>query len=130
MGHWRGVKQGRDRSQAGGLASRVANAAKRPTRRTLIKGKVNLNTASTRQLSLLPRVGKRTAQAIIAHRAKKRFRAVREIMKVKGIGKRTFLRLKRHLSVTGPNTIRKVGKAGKRGKRRAKGRRRGRQSRR
>jgi len=74
---------------------------------TAVRGKANLNTASERQLRLLPRVGTKAAQAIVAYRAKHKFQSIREILKVRGIGKRTFLRLKPHLTVYGPNTIRK-----------------------
>jgi competence protein ComEA len=100
-----------------GLAAGAPPAeAARRGRGAKITGKVNLNTANTRQLTLLPRVGKKTAQAIQAYRAKRRFRTIREIIQVKGIGKRTFLRLKPHLTVRGPNTIRKKGRS-KRGRR-------------
>ncbi len=100
-----------------GLAAGAPPAeAARRGRGAKVTGKVNLNTANTRQLTLLPRVGKKTAQAIQAYRAKRRFRTIREVIQVKGIGKRTFLRLKPHLTVRGPTTIRKKGRS-KRGRR-------------
>jgi len=80
---------------------------KRGARRAKITGKVNINTAKIRQLTLLPRIGKSTAKRIVAYRIKQRFGAIRDIMRVKGIGKRTFLKAKRHLTVRGPNTLRK-----------------------
>jgi competence protein ComEA len=81
---------------------------KQRARRAQITGKVNINTAKIRQLTLLPRIGKSTAKRIVAYRAKQRFQAIRDIMRVKGIGKRTFLKAKRHLTVRGPNTLRKL----------------------
>lgn len=81
---------------------------KRRARRAKITGKVNINTAKIRQLTLLPRIGKSTAKRIVAYRAKQRFGAIRDIMRVKGIGKRIFLKAKQHLSVRGPNTLRKL----------------------
>lgn len=81
---------------------------KRSARRAKITGKVNINTAKIRQLTLLPRIGKSTAKRIVAYRIKQRFGAIRDIMRVKGIGKRTFLKAKRHLTVRGPNTLRKL----------------------
>ncbi len=81
---------------------------KRSSRRAKITGKVNLNTAKVRRLTLLPRIGKSTAKRIVAYRAKQRFGAIRDIMRVKGIGKATFLKAKRHLTVRGPNTLRKL----------------------
>ncbi len=81
---------------------------KRTSRRAKITGKVNINTAKIRQLTLLPRIGKSTAKRIVAYRAKRRFGAIRDFMRVKGIGKSTFLKAKKHLSVRGPNTLRKL----------------------
>ena len=90
--------------------------SKRRSRRAKITGKVNINTAKLKQLTLLPRVGKSTAKRIIAYRQKQRFGAIRDFMRVKGIGKRTFLNAKPHLTVRGPNTLRKVKQKRKRSK--------------
>ncbi len=81
---------------------------KRASRKAKITGKVNINTAKVRQLTLLPRIGKATAKRIVTYRAKHRFGAIRDFMRVKGIGKRTFLKAKKHLTVRGPNTLRKI----------------------
>lgn len=89
----------------------------RKAKRAKIAGKVNLNTARIPQLTLLPRIGKSTAKCIVTYRAKHRFNAIRDIMRVKGVGKRTFLRAKSHLSVRGPNTLRKLKLKRKRNKR-------------
>jgi competence ComEA-like helix-hairpin-helix protein len=91
---------------------------KRSSRRAKITGKVNLNTAKVRQLTLLPRIGKSTAKRIVAYRLKQRFGAIRDIMRVKGIGKRTFLKAKRHLTVRGPNTLRKLKRKRRKGTKR------------
>ena len=100
-----------------------ANKRKRRSRKAQIIGKVNLNTAKIRQLTLLPRIGRATAKRIVAYRASKPFQAIRDLMHVKGIGKATFLKAKPHLSVRGPNTLRRVKPRGT--KRRRKGRRSG-----
>ena len=97
--------------------------AKRRSRKAQITGKVNLNTAPVKLLVLLPRVGKATAKRIVDYRAKQRFSAIRDIMRVKGIGKATFLKAKPHLTVHGPNTLRKL--KVKRAKRKAGRRKRG-----
>ena len=53
--------------------------------------KVNINTASLDQLMTLDRVGAKYAQRIIDHReAVGPFKTPEDIMKVKGIGKRTW----------------------------------------
>ncbi len=57
--------------------------------------KININTASHAELQKLPQVGEKIAQRIIDFRTKNgNFKRIEEIMKVKGIGEKTFLRLK------------------------------------
>jgi competence protein ComEA len=57
-------------------------------------GKVILNTASARDLTRLPGVGEARAEAIVAVRERLgRFRSVRDLLRVKGIGPRSLARL-------------------------------------
>ena len=70
-----------------------------------ISGVVNLNTGSSKELALLPGVGKHTAGLIIAYREKQPFKAPGEVVKVKGVGKGIFRRIKDHISVSGPTTL-------------------------
>ena len=57
--------------------------------------RVNINTASRRELMLLPRIGPKMADRILAYReGNGPFRSKEEIMKVKGIGEKTFEDLK------------------------------------
>jgi competence protein ComEA len=61
---------------------------------------VNLNTASAAQLESLPGIGARTAARIIEYRQKNgAFKKVEELMNVKGIGEKNFLKLKSRLTV-------------------------------
>ena len=56
---------------------------------------IDLNTASPEQLQTLPGVGVRTAQLIVEYRDKNGgFEKIEELMNVRGIGERTFLRLR------------------------------------
>ena len=56
---------------------------------------VNINTATQAELETLPQVGPATAQRIIAFREEhKGFKTVEELLNVKGIGPKTFEKLK------------------------------------
>jgi competence protein ComEA len=61
-------------------------------------GKVILNVASAEELTKLPGVGMKRAQAIVTLRAKlKRFKSATELLRVKGIGPRGLQRMLPHL---------------------------------
>lgn len=62
--------------------------------------KVNINTATLEELQKLPRVGPKVAQRIIDFRTKNgNFKKVEELMKVRGIGEKTFAQMKDMLTV-------------------------------
>ena len=68
---------------------------------------VNLNTATTSQIATLPGVGEKAAQRIIEYREKNGgFKKIEELMNVKGIGEKSFLKLKPLITVgdTKPST--------------------------
>ncbi|HXJ20992.1 MAG TPA: helix-hairpin-helix domain-containing protein [Polyangia bacterium] len=69
-----------------------------------IDGVVNLNTAPAGVLSLLPGVGPSKAAAIVVYRARRPFRTVDELVRIKGIGRKMVRRLRPHLAVSGPTT--------------------------
>jgi competence protein ComEA len=65
-------------------------------------GRIDINSASESRLTDLPGIGPSKAKAIIAYREKAGgFRTVDELQKVKGIGPKTFERLKDAVSVNG-----------------------------
>ena len=62
---------------------------------------VNLNTATAADLEALPGVGAATARLIIEHREKNGgFKKIEELMNIKGIGEKSFLKLKPMVTVT------------------------------
>ncbi len=64
------------------------------------KKPINLNTATATELMQLPRVGAKTAERIIAFRKQNgSFKRIEEIMNVKGIGEKTFGKLKPFLTL-------------------------------
>jgi competence protein ComEA len=67
---------------------------------------VNLNTASAEELERLPGIGPTRAQAILALRATlKQFSRPEQLLRVKGIGRATFRKLRPLLTLTGPTTL-------------------------
>lgn len=66
-------------------------------------GLVNLNTATAAQLEKLPGIGPKAAARIVDYRLKNGpFKKIEELMNVKGIGEKSFLRLKGQISVATP----------------------------
>lgn len=81
---------------AGGLGA-AAEAA---------EAKVNINKANVDQLALLPRVGPSVAQRIIDFREENGdFKAVEDLMLVRGIGEKTFERLAPYIALSGETTL-------------------------
>ena len=64
---------------------------------------VNINTAPAEQLERLPGVGPKTAARIVEYRQKNGgFKKVEELMNVRGIGEKAFLKMKNQLTVSAP----------------------------
>jgi len=73
-----------------------------------VEGVVNLNTAPPELLSALPGIGPSKALGILAYRARRPFRTVDELVRVKGIGRRMVQAMRAHLAVAGPSTARAI----------------------
>jgi len=61
--------------------------------------KININTAIMQELYSLRGIGQIKALAIIEYRKKHFFKTIEEIMNVKGIGKKTFEKIKDEIEV-------------------------------
>ena len=66
---------------------------------------MNIQTATVEQLVMLPGIGPSKAQAIVAHRERRAFRRVEDVMRVRGIGRASFPRLRPMLTGDGPTTL-------------------------
>lgn len=65
-----------------------------------ISAKININTASTTELDKLPGVGPSRAEQIITYRAENGgFKSIEEIQNIKGIGPKTFEKMKDMITV-------------------------------
>ncbi|QNQ90770.1 hypothetical protein GP475_09030 [Corynebacterium poyangense] len=83
-------RQGEEGAQEPGVAAAGGS--------TTSDGTVSLNSATLAELESLPGVGKKTAEAIIAHReASGGFRSVEELLNVKGIGPAKFATISPHI---------------------------------
>jgi competence protein ComEA len=72
---------------------------------TRLVGVVNVNTATTEQLQLLPGIGPARATGILEHRkTHKGFKRVEDLTQVSGIGERALERIRPHISVAGKTT--------------------------
>ena len=82
-----------------------SDAAEEAKKEAKLEGVVNINTATSEQLQLLPGIGKKKAEDIIKHREKKgEFKAPEDIKKVKGIGKGIFKKMKDNIVIEGETT--------------------------
>ncbi|MBW3670391.1 MAG: helix-hairpin-helix domain-containing protein [Acidobacteria bacterium] len=67
---------------------------------------ININSASVEQLMLLPRIGQKTAEQIVAWRDQNGpFKKTTDILQVKGIGDASYELLKPYLAVSGETTL-------------------------
>ena len=81
---------------AAAQAKSTARAAAKPASTAI----VNLNTASASDLEGLPGIGAKTAARIVEYRQKNGpFKKVEELMNVRGVGEKNFLKLKPQITV-------------------------------
>ena len=81
--------------------SKPAAAVKSATPAATATEPVNINTATQAQLESLPGLGAKAAERILEYRQKNgRFKKIEDLMNVKGIGEKSFLKLKPLLTVT------------------------------
>jgi competence protein ComEA len=80
--------------------SAIAQSGSRSAVAAQAAAMVNLNTANVAQLETLPGVGKATAERIVEYREKNGgFKKVEDLMNVRGIGEKSFLKIKPLITV-------------------------------
>lgn len=66
---------------------------------------INLNTATSAQIAMLPRIGPKTADLIVQYRTKNgAFKKIEKIMNVRGVGEKSSLKLKSRITVVPART--------------------------
>jgi competence protein ComEA len=61
--------------------------------------RININEAEPTELTRLPGIGPARAEAIVAERNRRRFRRIEDVMRVPGIGRKTFGRIRSSIRV-------------------------------
>jgi competence protein ComEA len=87
-------------------SSKKSDSKKKTTKKSSKKstkaftGKININTATAKELALIPGVGPVTAQSIIAYRKKNgKFKSAKDLLNVKGIGEKTMKKMKKQVKL-------------------------------
>jgi competence protein ComEA len=90
------------------FAATPPQAAQKPAANAQLQGTVNINTADAAQLELLPGIGPKMAESIIAYRSSVgTFNSIEDLINVKGIGPKSLEKLKPYLSLKGETTLKK-----------------------
>jgi competence protein ComEA len=86
-----------------GTSAAQGSPGSRPAAKPATVTPVDINTASVKELDALPGIGAKTAALIVEYRQKNGpFKKVEELMNVRGVGEKSFLKLKPQLTVSTP----------------------------
>lgn len=81
------------------LAAEPVSKATTANESASVANLTNVNTAPAAEIEKLPGVGKKSAAAIVAYRTEKgKFKAPKDLLKVKGIGKKTLEKIQNLVS--------------------------------
>lgn len=76
-----------------------------------LTGKLNINSADATQIALLPGVGEKTAENIVAYRTEHgNFKTIDDLTKVKGIGEKSLEKFRGYVALEGQSTLAEVKK--------------------
>lgn len=108
-----GVAEAKGQCRPAKVAHKTRRKARHPARKHKRKrsyglsGKLNLNTATSIELQLLPGIGPRRARRIIAWRARRQFKHIWQLRRVRGFGRKTLRRLSPYLTIKGKTTLKR-----------------------
>lgn len=89
----------------GGQAAAIQAQEASPDAARTEMERIDLNSATSAELETLPGVGPRTAERILEYRREHGgFERIEDLMDVRGIGERTFLRLRPLVTVAAPES--------------------------
>jgi competence protein ComEA len=81
-------------------APTTSKATSRSAGKPALTTAININTAAAAELDNLPGIGAKTAARIVEYRQKNGpFKKIEELMNVRGVGEKNFLKLKDHITV-------------------------------
>lgn len=83
----------------------VAAASPSACAKAPLVGQLNINEATAEQWALLPGIGPTTAGKILEYRQRRVFSRLSQLMRVKGIGKKTFAKIRPFLILDGETTL-------------------------
>ena len=92
-----------------GLSS-LASAKDASSEKTIpvLEGKLNINTATAKELKMLPGIGEKTAANVIGYRIQNgNYTEPKALLKVKGIGKKTLEKINDYIIFEGETTLTK-----------------------
>jgi len=85
---------------SGAVISAQSKSSPTTSGKPAVTGTININTATAADLQRLPGIGAKTASRVIEYRQKNGpFKKVEELMNVRGVGEKNFLKLKNQISV-------------------------------
>ena len=91
--------------QAAGVAQQKPGPRAASSAKPAITGAININTASATEIEALPGIGAKTAALIVEYRQKNGpFKKIEELMNVRGVGEKNFLKLKGQITVAAAKT--------------------------
>jgi len=81
------------------LAAEPASTTTAANETAAVANLTNVNTATATEIEKLPGVGKKSAASIVAYRTEKgKFKTPKDLLKVKGIGKKTLEKIQKLIS--------------------------------